>query len=185
MLFLIQYVLPLIVLTYTYARIIRALNSHKFPNLLQMNTGGAQQLRDKRKVVRMLGLIVTIFMTCWLPYQLYHMLVDYLHIDPILNTYCYLLFYWLAMSSTMYNPWIYCYFNIRFRIGFTYVFRFLPCVTFTEAHRNKMFPTNNSRNTTFRMQKLAPSVSIPLKSSPSIKQRCQSPNSATSLTLTS
>lgn len=63
-LFVIQYVLPMIVLVFTYARIIHALNNHKLPSLTQVNTG-SQHLRDKRKVVKMLGLVVSIFMLCW------------------------------------------------------------------------------------------------------------------------
>ncbi|KAI6176535.1 WD repeat-containing protein 37 [Aphelenchoides bicaudatus] len=183
MLFVVQYILPLVVLIVTYTRIIKALNSHKVPNSTQINTG-TQQLRDKKKVVKMLGLIVTIFMILWAPYHAYHLTADYWELDPVVNTYCYLLFYWMAMSSCCFNPLIYCTFNARFRIGFRYVFRFLPCVEFTQYHREKMFP--NSRTPTVRMNKLTQSMSSPLKlssSPPSNKRRSNSPNSATSLTL--
>ncbi|KAM9822747.1 substance-P receptor-like isoform 2-T2 [Syngnathus typhle] len=40
----------------------------------------------------------------------------------------YLAVMWLAMSSTMYNPIIYCCLNDRFRAGFKQAFRCCPCV---------------------------------------------------------
>lgn len=178
LLFICQYICPLIVLMYTYARIYSALNGFKVPNSSISN----HRLRDKRKVVKMLAVITLLFMTCWLPYQAYHLFSDYIEINnPIVHVNLTLFFYWLAMSSTMYNPMIYCIFNTRFRIGFTYVFRFLPCISFTEHDHNKMFP--NSRNTT--MKKLTTSASIPIKltATPPKLRRCASPNSAMSLTL--
>ncbi|XP_043094097.1 tachykinin receptor 1a isoform X2 [Puntigrus tetrazona] len=57
-----------------------------------------EQLTAKRKVVKMMIVVV------------------------------YLTIMWLAMSSTMYNPIIYCCLNDRFRAGFKQAFRCCPCV---------------------------------------------------------
>ncbi|XP_056275870.1 tachykinin receptor 1a isoform X2 [Pseudoliparis swirei] len=57
-----------------------------------------EQLTAKRKVVKMMIVVV------------------------------YLAIMWLAMSSTMYNPIIYCCLSDRFRAGFKHAFRFCPCV---------------------------------------------------------
>ncbi|KAG1958736.1 tachykinin receptor 1a isoform X2 [Pimephales promelas] len=57
-----------------------------------------EQLNAKRKVVKMMIVVV------------------------------YLTIMWLAMSSTMYNPIIYCCLNDRFRAGFKQAFRCCPCV---------------------------------------------------------
>lgn len=61
----------------------------------------------------MLGLVVLIFMLAWLPYQLHHLLLERLITNFKVASYSYMLFYWLAMSACAYNPFIYCYFNVR------------------------------------------------------------------------
>ena len=71
-------------------------------------------------------LVVVTFAICWLPYHLYFILGTFQE-----DIYCrkfiqqvYLALFWLAMSSTMYNPIIYCFMNKRFRLGFLATF---PC----------------------------------------------------------
>lgn len=67
------------------------------------------------QAVRMMMLVVVVFAICWLPYQVYF-LVGYL--NPEINHWpkiqqVYLGVFWLAMSSAMYNPIIYCWVNPR------------------------------------------------------------------------
>uniref|UniRef100_A0A914YA50 G-protein coupled receptors family 1 profile domain-containing protein n=1 Tax=Panagrolaimus superbus TaxID=310955 RepID=A0A914YA50_9BILA len=90
----------------------------------------------------MLGLVVAIFMICWAPYQLYHLFLERLLNDFIIASYTYMVFYWMAMSACVYNPIIYCYFNVRFRIGFRYAFRWLPFFNFqlNEREYSQLFP---------------------------------------------
>lgn len=59
--------------------------------------------------------VVVTFAICWLPYHLYFILGNFQE-----DIYChkfiqqvYLALFWLAMSSTMYNPIIYCCLNRR------------------------------------------------------------------------
>nr|CDJ85397.1 7TM GPCR domain containing protein [Haemonchus contortus] len=79
----------------------------------------------------MLSLMVITFMFCWLPYHLYHTfeLNSSMEFEnPNIGKYIYLCIYWIAMSSSAYNPVIYCFANERFRIGFRYVFRWMPMI---------------------------------------------------------
>ncbi|VDL75143.1 unnamed protein product [Nippostrongylus brasiliensis] len=91
----------------------------------------SNHMRAKSKAVKMLALMVITFMFCWLPYHLYHTfelnsLMEFE--NPNIGKYIYLGIYWVAMSSSAYNPIIYCFANERFRIGFRYVFRWLPMI---------------------------------------------------------
>ncbi|ETN76303.1 hypothetical protein NECAME_11758 [Necator americanus] len=93
----------------------------------------------------MLALMVVTFMFCWLPYHLYHtfelntlMAFE----NPNIGKYIYLGIYWVAMSSSAYNPIIYCFANERFRIGFRYVFRWLPVISCSreDYEYSQLFP---------------------------------------------
>ncbi|KAM4578475.1 tachykinin receptor 1a [Fundulus diaphanus] len=89
-----------------------------------------EQLTAKRKVVKMMIVVVCTFAICWLPYHVYFLLHQFFP-ELFEETYiqqCYLAIMWLAMSSTMYNPIIYCCLNDRFRAGFKQAFRCCPCV---------------------------------------------------------
>uniref|UniRef100_A0A7E4VN53 G_PROTEIN_RECEP_F1_2 domain-containing protein n=1 Tax=Panagrellus redivivus TaxID=6233 RepID=A0A7E4VN53_PANRE len=60
-----------------------------------------------------------------------------------------MVFYWMAMSACVYNPLIYCYFNVRFRTGFCYAFRWIPMVKNRnlENERNVLFPQRKAPDT--------------------------------------
>lgn len=67
------------------------------------------------KVVKMMIVVVTTFAICWLPYHIYFILGSF-NRDIYKQHYIqqvYLAIFWLAMSSTMYNPIIYCCLNQR------------------------------------------------------------------------
>uniref|UniRef100_A0A3B3BKS9 Neuromedin-K receptor n=1 Tax=Oryzias melastigma TaxID=30732 RepID=A0A3B3BKS9_ORYME len=122
------YVLPLAVMGITYTVVGVSLWGSKVPGDSSENYLG--QLRAKRKVVKMMIIVVVTFALCWLPYHVYFIvtglnkrLSKWKYIQQV-----YLSVMWLAMSSTMYNPIIYCCLNSRFRAGFKQVFRCCPCV---------------------------------------------------------
>ncbi|CAJ0597130.1 unnamed protein product [Cylicocyclus nassatus] len=69
-LFLIQYALPLFVLSFTFARIAWAFRATDMAS--DSNSKGSNHTRAKNKAVKMLALMVITFMFCWLPYVLYH-----------------------------------------------------------------------------------------------------------------
>ncbi|XP_002732494.2 neuromedin-K receptor-like [Saccoglossus kowalevskii] len=89
-----------------------------------------EQLKAKRKVVKMMVIVVLLFGICWIPVHIYFLLgrhhsylYKYEHIQEI-----FLFLYWVAMSNSMYNPLIYCWMNDKFRKGFKKALRFLPGV---------------------------------------------------------
>ncbi|KAG7225829.1 hypothetical protein INR49_014350 [Caranx melampygus] len=131
------YLLPLVVMGITYAIVGVTLWGGEIPGDSSDNYQG--QLRAKRKVVKMMIIVVVVkmmiivvvtFALCWLPYHVYFIVTGlnkplsrWKYIQQV-----YLSVLWLAMSSTMYNPIIYCCLNSRFRSGFKLAFRWCPFV---------------------------------------------------------
>ena len=82
--------------------------------------GNAQDSRDvnllknKKKVIKMLVIVVVLFCLAWFPLQLYNILqVTW----PSINEYRYINIIWLccdwlAMSNSTYNPFIYGIYNV-------------------------------------------------------------------------
>ncbi|XP_046986120.1 tachykinin-like peptides receptor 99D [Schistocerca americana] len=127
-LMILTYFLPVGSMTFTYARIGMELwGSQSIGECTQRQV---ENIRSKRRVVKMMIVVVIIFVVCWLPTHIYFIVLSYV---PSLNqsTYIqelYLGIYWLAMSSTMYNPIIYFWMNSRFRRGFKQFFSWCPFV---------------------------------------------------------
>lgn len=77
----------------------------------------------------MMIVVVVIYATCWLPLNIINIAGD---IDPTIYdtkgmNYIWMSFHWLAMSNCMYNPFIYCWMNSKFRNGFRRVLSHLTC----------------------------------------------------------
>ncbi|VDL89583.1 unnamed protein product [Schistocephalus solidus] len=111
-LFLLMYILPLLILFATYIPITIKLWSHR--GLGEVTHGQRENVKSKRKVVKMLIAVMLIFGICWLPYQLFFLIlrapIDHEHPSlPSIFIFCYV----LAMSNSMYNPIIYCTMNHR------------------------------------------------------------------------
>lgn len=71
------------------------------------------------QVVKMMIVVVVTFAICWLPYHVYFIVTG---LNKWLNRWksiqqVYLFVLWLAMSSTMYNPIIYCCLNGRWALS--------------------------------------------------------------------
>ncbi|XP_036811378.1 neuromedin-K receptor-like [Oncorhynchus mykiss] len=122
------YVLPLVVMGITYTIVGVTLWGGEIPG--EASDNYHSQLTAKRKVVKMMIIVVVTFTLCWLPYHVYFIatglnkaLMRWKSIQQV-----YLSVLWLAMSSTMYNPIIYCCLNSRFRAGFKRVFYWCPFV---------------------------------------------------------
>ncbi|RZB84953.1 7tm 1 domain containing protein, partial [Asbolus verrucosus] len=124
----VTYVVPIGSMTYTYARIgIELWGSQSIGECTQRQM---ENIRSKRRVVKMMMVVVIIFAVCWLPYHLYFIVISYFP-EITSSTYIqetYLAIYWLAMSNSMYNPIIYCWMNARFRRGFKQFFSCLPFI---------------------------------------------------------
>ncbi|XP_052497074.1 substance-K receptor [Budorcas taxicolor] len=136
------YFLPLVVMFVAYSVIGLTLWRRSVPGH-QAHGANLRHLQAKKKFVKTMVLVVVTFAICWLPYHLYFILGTFQE-----DIYChkfiqqvYLALFWLAMSSTMYNPIIYCCLNHRFRSGFRLAFRCCPWVTPTEEDKMELTHT--------------------------------------------
>ncbi|KAM9743509.1 LOW QUALITY PROTEIN: tachykinin receptor 1a [Menidia menidia] len=122
------YFLPLLVMGVAYLVVGLTLWAGQIPG--DSSDRYREQLLAKRKVVKMMMLVVLTFALCWLPYHVYFLLQQFsprILEQPSAQQF-YLSIMWLAMSSTMYNPLIYCCLNDRFRAGFLRAFGWCPGV---------------------------------------------------------
>ncbi|XP_050428225.1 tachykinin-like peptides receptor 86C isoform X2 [Adelges cooleyi] len=114
----VTYIIPLLVMFVCYTIMGRELWGSK--TIGQMTQRHVESIKSKRKVVRMFGVVVLIFMFCWLPYHSYFVYA-YHNKEIVSKAYVqdlFLAFYWLAMSNSMVNPIIYYWMNPRFRTYF-------------------------------------------------------------------
>nr|XP_033812684.1 neuromedin-K receptor [Geotrypetes seraphini] len=143
------YCFPLLVMAITYTIVGITLWGGEIPG--DTSDKYHEQLKAKRKVVKMMIVVVVTFAICWLPYHIYFIvtalnkqLTRWKYIQQI-----YLASFWLAMSSTMYNPIIYCCLNRRFRAGFKRAFRWCPFIEVSsydelELTTTRFHPTRQS-----------------------------------------
>ncbi|XP_058552535.1 substance-K receptor [Neofelis nebulosa] len=136
------YVLPLVVMLFAYSVIGLTLWRREVPRH-QTHGASLRHLQAKKKFVKTMVLVVVTFAVCWLPYHFYFILGSFQE-DVYYHKFIqqvYLALFWLAMSSTMYNPIIYCCLNHRFRSGFRLAFRCCPWVTATEEDKIELTHT--------------------------------------------
>ncbi|KAH0623525.1 hypothetical protein JD844_006356 [Phrynosoma platyrhinos] len=102
------------------------------------------QITAKKKFVRTMVAVVITFAICWFPYHLYFIVGSICkeinkkkYIQQV-----YLAVFFLAMSSAMYSPIIYCCLNQRFRSGFRMAFQCCPFIKATERDKlNLTYPS--------------------------------------------
>ncbi|KAF6333134.1 G protein-coupled receptor 83 [Rhinolophus ferrumequinum] len=111
--FILLYILPLLVMSVAYARVAKKL---WLCNMIgDVTTEQYLTLRHKKKTtIKMLMLVVVLFALCWFPLNCYVLLLSNKVIRT--NNALYFAFHWFAMSSTCYNPFIYCWLNENFRV---------------------------------------------------------------------
>ena len=108
-----QYLVPLIILSFTYGRVACVLRQ----NNVIGDTRHTENIRAKKKAANMLALVVFTFIILWLPYNLYFLFLNnYLQtkLDTKTVLYLYINIYCLGMSSCLLNPVIYYFMNERF-----------------------------------------------------------------------
>ena len=115
--FIINYALPLAIICILYAIIAHKIWFHEAPgNVSSENQQG--RLMTKRKVVRMLIIIVSVFALCWLPGQVYQLMLvsakGQLKLPPIVMNVC----YWFGHVNSAINPWLYIGLNEKFNSAF-------------------------------------------------------------------
>ncbi|XP_030371263.1 RYamide receptor [Scaptodrosophila lebanonensis] len=125
-LFTLQFVVPLLVLIFTYTRIAIAVWGKRPPGEAE-NSRDQRMARSKRKMIKMMLTVVIVFTMCWLPFNILQLLLndeEFSKWKPL--PYVWFAFHWLAMSHSCYNPIIYCYMNARFRGGFLQIIYRVP-----------------------------------------------------------
>ncbi|XP_033697597.1 LOW QUALITY PROTEIN: substance-K receptor [Tursiops truncatus] len=137
------YFLPLVVMFVAYSVIGLTLWRRTVPGY-EVHGANLRHLQAE-KFVKTMVLVVVTFAICWLPYHLYFILGGFQE-----DIYChkfiqqvYLALFWMAMSSTMYNPITYCCLNHKFRSGFRPAYRCYPRVTPTEEDKTELTHTSS------------------------------------------
>ncbi|XP_052872470.1 RYamide receptor-like [Anopheles cruzii] len=117
-LLLLQFLVPLVVLVYTYGQIGWHLRVGASPPLGESGRVRQRHLRRAwRRTLRTMVAVVSAFIVCWLPFNIFMLVpLDDPGWEPL--PYLWFVFHWLAMSHSCYNPLIYCYVNPRFRQAF-------------------------------------------------------------------
>ncbi|CAG2106386.1 unnamed protein product [Medioppia subpectinata] len=110
---LVTYMLPIVSMSYTYFRVGRELWGSQ--SIGECTAKQMESIKSKRKIVKMMMMVVAIFGICWAPYHVYFLLMH--HYPEIISSdyvqHIYLSIYWLAMSNSIYNPFVYCWMNSR------------------------------------------------------------------------
>uniref|UniRef100_H0YX44 G-protein coupled receptor 83 n=1 Tax=Taeniopygia guttata TaxID=59729 RepID=H0YX44_TAEGU len=112
--FLLLYLLPLLIITITYMRLAKKLWLRNAIGDVTTQQSVTHH-RNKKKSIKMLMLVVVVFAVCWFPLNCYVVLISSLGIKT--KNSLYFALHWFAMSSTCYNPFIYCWLNESFRAG--------------------------------------------------------------------
>ncbi|XP_005990884.1 G-protein coupled receptor 83-like [Latimeria chalumnae] len=110
--FVLLYVLPLLMILVTYTKVAKKLWMRNAIGDITMEQYYAHR-RKKKMTLKMLMLVVVVFAVCWFPLNCYVVLMSSKAIS--INNALYFAFHWFAMSSTCYNPFIYCWLNESFR----------------------------------------------------------------------
>lgn len=127
----ITYLLPMLILGVTYSIIGVILWRRTAPGNAD-RVRDSQQLRSKRKVIKTLVIVVTIFVLCWLPLHVFFLILDFHPTSQTILgpkvTSIYLGVHWLAMSNSFANPIIYGFTNESFRVDLVNLCaRAFPC----------------------------------------------------------
>lgn len=153
-LLLIQYFIPLIILSFCYIKIGLVLRKSKAPGESIQNRD-AKMSRSKKRMLKMCFMMVLTFMIFWAPlhflnvYRFYDENIAYSKYFGDLFFVCHL----LAVSRSFVNPFIYAWINTKFRHGLKY---FLCCWCLSEKKYLSNLAYQNSelmRMNSFRKNK--------------------------------
>ncbi|XP_056601889.1 G-protein coupled receptor 83 [Triplophysa dalaica] len=110
--FVLLYVLPLAIISIAYLVVAKKVWFQNAVGDITLAQSAAHR-RRKKTTLKMLIAVVAMFAVCWFPLNCYVVLLSSKVIQA--NNGLYFTFHWLAMSSTCYNPFIYCWLNQSFR----------------------------------------------------------------------
>nr|QZA87402.1 neuropeptide Y receptor [Haliotis discus hannai] len=137
-----QYIVPCSIITFCYTMVSLALKKR---TKVKIGSGSRTRERDeleikrKKRTNRMLIAMVTIFVCCWMPLNVVHLVREYETTIAVWYYFTLIFFiaHVIAMSSTIYNPFLYAWMNDNFKKEFKLV---VPCLFFTSRQNS----TSNS-----------------------------------------
>ena len=121
LLFVVNYLIPLAVISFLYSITAWNLWFHVTPGVNTFRGNQAQLETSKRRVVRMLIIVTCAFALCWLPPQVVHVMQiihaskAYLHIQPIVSFVC----FWFGHANSAVNPWLYIFLGTKINTALT------------------------------------------------------------------
>ena len=119
LLFVVNYLIPLVVISFLYTITAWNLWFHVAPGVKYLRGNQAQRETSKRRVVRMLIIVTCAFALCWLPPQVVH-IMEVIHastfeLQPIVNFVC----FWFGHANSAVNPWLYIFLSTKINMAFT------------------------------------------------------------------
>ena len=111
--FVVNYLVPLVIMTVLYGTIIYKLWSYKAASTEEGQKSQEEQLK-KKQLVRMLVIVVAVFALCWLPTNVYQLELGITGKTSFSNFGVYISFL-LSQGNSAVNPWLYIGLNRKFR----------------------------------------------------------------------
>ncbi|XP_072314979.1 neuropeptide Y receptor type 2-like [Eucyclogobius newberryi] len=120
---LLQYFLPLSIISFAYAHIWSKLRGHVSP--AENASASSERHRRRRKTTKMLVTMVVVFAVSWLPFHAFQLAtdIDSSVLDMRDFRLLYTVFHVVAMCSTFANPLLYGWMNRNYRAAFLAVFK--------------------------------------------------------------
>ncbi|KAJ0006608.1 hypothetical protein NQD34_013881 [Periophthalmus magnuspinnatus] len=120
---ILQYFLPLSIISFAYAHIWSKLRGHVSP--AENASASSERHHRRRKTTKMLVTMVVVFAVSWLPFHAFQLAtdIDSSVLDMRDFRLLYTLFHVVAMCSTFANPLLYGWMNRNYRPAFLAVFK--------------------------------------------------------------
>lgn len=83
-----------------------------------MNERQKISLTRERRLSRTLGIIISVFLLCWLPFFVVYILSAFIDVEQYVKEPLPTLILWLGYLNSACNPLIYTVFNVEFRTAF-------------------------------------------------------------------
>ncbi|CAF0809720.1 unnamed protein product [Brachionus calyciflorus] len=121
-----QFIIPFVIISITYIKIANHIYFAETPQ-----TANCNQIKTRKKVIKMILIVVVLFMICWAPIHLFNV-INVLFPDTV-GSYNNIHIIWffsnsLAASNSCYNVFIYGLCSERYKSEFKKMLKCLPCI---------------------------------------------------------
>ncbi|XP_023322083.1 RYamide receptor [Eurytemora carolleeae] len=126
------YILPVLVMLYTYSMMALTIWRKREIGEVQSSqlvTRKNQMLRSKKKMVKMLIVVVSLYTVCYFPINILWLVLSQLNLSQAQFAYIFTLFHCFALFHTIFNPIIYFWMNRKIRQRFLFISFFLDQTT--------------------------------------------------------